>query len=48
MEGLSERDYAAHSGLSRAAVQKARKNGRLRSARLSRIAGQTRTRQMAH
>ncbi|MCC6006799.1 MAG: hypothetical protein JJU40_03885 [Rhodobacteraceae bacterium] len=29
MEGLSERAYAAHSGLSRGAVQKARKNGRL-------------------
>jgi hypothetical protein len=28
MEGLSERAYAAHSGLSRGAVQKARKNGR--------------------
>ena len=29
MEGVSERAYAAHSGLSRGAVQKARKNGRL-------------------
>ncbi|MGS4947784.1 hypothetical protein ACVDG3_20095 [Meridianimarinicoccus sp. RP-17] len=29
MEGLSERAYAAHAGLSRGAVQKARKNGRL-------------------
>ena len=29
MEGLSERAYATHSGLSRGAVQKARKNGRL-------------------
>ena len=29
MEGLSERAYAAQSGLSRGAVQKARKNGRL-------------------
>ena len=29
MEGLSEREYSAHSGLSRGAVQKARKNGRL-------------------
>lgn len=29
MEGLSERTYAAHSGLSRGAVQKARKTGRL-------------------
>jgi hypothetical protein len=29
MEGLSERAYAAHSGLSRGAVQKARKTGRL-------------------
>ena len=29
MEGMSERAYAAHSGLSRGAVQKARKNGRL-------------------
>lgn len=29
MEGQSERAYAAHSGLSRGAVQKARKNGRL-------------------
>jgi hypothetical protein len=29
MEGLSERAYADHSGLSRGAVQKARKNGRL-------------------
>ncbi|MBC7163814.1 MAG: hypothetical protein H5U15_02300 [Roseovarius sp.] len=29
MEGMSERAYAAHAGLSRGAVQKARKNGRL-------------------
>jgi phage terminase Nu1 subunit (DNA packaging protein) len=29
MEGLSERAYAAHAGLSRGAVQKARKSGRL-------------------
>lgn len=29
MEGMSERAYAVHSGLSRGAVQKARKNGRL-------------------
>lgn len=29
MEGLSERAYAEHTGLSRGAVQKARKNGRL-------------------
>ncbi len=29
MEGMSEREYAAHSGLSRGGVQKARKNGRL-------------------
>ncbi len=29
MEGMSEREYAAHSGLSRGAIQKARKNGRL-------------------
>ena len=29
MEGMSERSYAAHSGLSRGAVQKARKTGRL-------------------
>ena len=29
MEGLSERAYSAHSGLSRGAVQKARKTGRL-------------------
>jgi hypothetical protein len=29
MEGLSERAYAAQSGLSRGAVQKARKTGRL-------------------
>jgi hypothetical protein len=29
MEGMSERTYAAHSGLSRGAVQKARKSGRL-------------------
>ncbi len=29
MEGISERAYAALSGLSRGALQKARKNGRL-------------------
>lgn len=29
MEGMSEREYAAHSGLSRGAIQKARKTGRL-------------------
>lgn len=29
MEGMSEREYAAHSGLSRGAIQKARKAGRL-------------------
>ena len=29
MEGMSERAYSAHSGLSRGAVQKARKTGRL-------------------
>ncbi|MDV7272105.1 hypothetical protein RYZ20_14510 [Thioclava sp. A2] len=29
MEGLSERAYAEHAGLSRGGVQKARKNGRL-------------------
>ncbi|PWG16178.1 hypothetical protein [Salibaculum griseiflavum] len=29
MEGLSERAYAEHAGISRGAVQKARKNGRL-------------------
>ena len=29
MEGMSEREYSAHSGLSRGAVQKARKTGRL-------------------
>jgi hypothetical protein len=29
MEGLSERAYAARSGLARGAVQKARKTGRL-------------------
>ena len=29
MEGLSEREYSAHSGLSRGAIQKARKSGRL-------------------
>ncbi|NDW44632.1 hypothetical protein [Ruegeria sp. PrR005] len=29
MQGMSERDYAAHSGLSRGGVQKARRNGRL-------------------
>lgn len=29
MEGMSERDYSAHSGLSRGAIQQARKTGRL-------------------
>ncbi|MCE8523462.1 hypothetical protein KBY30_20955 [Ruegeria pomeroyi] len=29
MQGMSEREYAAHSGLSRGGVQKARRNGRL-------------------
>jgi hypothetical protein len=29
MEGMSERDYSSHSGLSRGAIQKARKTGRL-------------------
>ena len=29
MEGMSEREYSAHSGISRGAVQKARKAGRL-------------------
>lgn len=29
MEGMSEREYATHSGLSRGAIQKARKTGRL-------------------
>ena len=29
MEGLSEREYSAHSSLSRGAIQKARKAGRL-------------------
>ncbi|WP_323034908.1 hypothetical protein [Pararhodobacter sp.] len=29
MEGISEREYSAHSGLSRGAIQKARKAGRL-------------------
>ena len=29
MEGMSEREYSAHSGLSRGAVQKARNTGRL-------------------
>lgn len=29
MKGMSEREYSAHSGLSRGAIQKARKNGRL-------------------
>ncbi|KPP82409.1 MAG: hypothetical protein HLUCCO07_16560 [Rhodobacteraceae bacterium HLUCCO07] len=29
MEGMSEREYSAHSGLSRGAIQKARKAGRL-------------------
>ena len=29
MEGMSEREYSSHSGLSRGAIQKARKAGRL-------------------
>ena len=29
MEGMSEREYSGHSGLSRGAIQKARKAGRL-------------------
>ena len=29
MEGMSEREYSAHSGLSRGAIQKARKSGQL-------------------
>ena len=29
MDGMSERDYSSHSGLSRGAIQKARKAGRL-------------------
>lgn len=29
MQGMSERAYAAHAGLSRGAIQKARKSGRL-------------------
>mgnify|MGYP006995570979 CR=1 FL=1 len=29
MEGMSEREYSAHSGLSRGAIQKARKASRL-------------------
>ncbi len=29
MKGMSEREYSAHSGLSRGAIQKARKSGRL-------------------
>ncbi len=29
MEGMSEREYSVHSGLSRGAIQKARKTGRL-------------------
>ena len=29
MEGMSERDYFVHSGLSSGAIQKARKSGRL-------------------
>ena len=29
MQGMSERAYAAHVGLSRGAIQKARKSGRL-------------------
>ena len=29
MQGMSEREYSAHSGLSRGAVQKARRSGRL-------------------
>ena len=29
MQGMSERDFAAHAGLSRGAIQKAKRNGRL-------------------
>ena len=29
MEGMSEREYAAHAGLSRGAIQKAKSSGRL-------------------
>jgi hypothetical protein len=29
MEGMSEREYSAHSGLSRGAIQKARRASRL-------------------
>jgi len=29
MEGMSERDYSTHSGLSRGAIQKAKQNGRM-------------------
>ena len=29
MDGMSEREYSRHSGLSRGAIQKARKTGRL-------------------
>ena len=29
MDGISEREYSGHSGLSRGAIQKARKTGRL-------------------
>ena len=29
MDGMSEREYSSHSGLSRGAIQKARKAGRL-------------------
>ncbi len=29
MEGMREREYSAHSGLSRGAIQKARKTGRM-------------------
>ena len=29
MEGMSEREYAAHAGLSRGAIQKAKTSGRL-------------------
>ena len=29
MEGMSEREYAAHAGLSRGAIQKAKTSGRI-------------------
>ena len=29
MQGMSEREYSAHSGLSRGAIQKAKRNGRM-------------------